>query len=102
MKTKQVNKYILVPIPINKRLLTLWVPLSFDKDLTPISLYVSTLDSDDDVKFSFYEHLDRTIQAVPNHDKLLILGDFNPRVGRDYQLWSGVLGREDTGKCNAN
>ena len=35
-------------------------------------------------------------------DKLILLGDFNVRVGTDQQTWEGVIGTEGVGKCNSN
>ena len=37
--------------------------------------------------------LDALIAAVPKSVKLIILGDFNARVGTDHHAWSGVIGQ---------
>ena len=56
----------------------------------------------DEVKVKFYNDLDDIICATPHSDKLIILGDFNARVGTDHQTWEGVIGPEGSGKCNSN
>ena len=40
--------------------------------------------------------------AAPRTDKLILLGDFNTRVGTDHQTWEGVIGPEGVGTCNSN
>ena len=56
----------------------------------------------DEVKIKFYDDLDSVISAAPRTDKLILLGDFNARVGIDHQTWEGVIGSEGVGKCNSN
>ena len=56
----------------------------------------------DDVKDKFYEDLDNLLKSVPSQNKLILLGDFNARVGSDYQTWEGVLGRNGVGNINSN
>ena len=56
----------------------------------------------DDIKEKFYEDLDNLLKTVPSQDKLFVLGDFNARVGTDYQTWEGIIGRNGVGKCNSN
>jgi len=53
-------------------------------------------------KECFYEQVDRAVQAEPHKVKVLVLGDFNARVGKDYNLWHKVLGRHGLGKENSN
>ena len=78
------------------------IPLSRGRHLTLLSVYAPTLDSDDAVKDSFYDILDSTIHRTPHDDKLIILGDFNARVGKDQHLWEGILGRHGIGNMNSN
>lgn len=55
-----------------------------------------------EVKDKFYEELDSVISAVSDSDKLIVLGNFNARVGTNFQTWEGVIGRNGVGKCNSN
>ena len=55
-----------------------------------------------EVKDKLYDDLDSVISAAPRTDKLILLGDFNARVGTDHQTWEGVIGSEGVGKCNSN
>ena len=56
----------------------------------------------DEVKDKFYEDLNAVITTVPSTDKLIILGDFNVRVGSDSTTWEGVIGQYRVGNCNSN
>ena len=102
MKKCLVEQLNLAPTGINERLMTLRIPLKRSKYLTLISVYARTLTSDDETKDSFYDDLHRTIRSVPKNDKLVVLGDFNARVGRDHLLWDGLIDKHGHGNCNAN
>ena len=56
----------------------------------------------DEVKDKFYDDLDSVISATPRTVKLILLGDFNARVGTEHQTWKGVIGTEGIWKCNSN
>ena len=92
----------MLPVGINERLMKLRIPLSRIRYLTIISAYAPTLTSPDDAKEQFYEQFCQVIRSTPTSDKLVILGDFNARVGRDYSSWKGVHGRHGEGKINDN
>ena len=102
IKTRLVEQFNLAPTEINERLMTLRILLKRSKYLTLISVYAPTLTSDDETKDSFYDDLHRSIRPVPKNDKLVLLGDFNARFGRDHLLWDGLIGKHGHGNCNAN
>ena len=66
------------------------------------SAYEPTKTNPDEVKDQFYDDLDSVISAAPRTDKLILLGNFNARVGTGHQTWEGVIGSEGVGKCNSN
>lgn len=95
----QLQEY---PLGINERLMTLRLKLSSERFATIVSAYAPTLQADEPTKDAFYHQLDTTINNTPREDKLIILGDFNARVGTDYTLWPEVLGKHGVGKMNDN
>ena len=76
------------------------LPLSSKRHATIVSAYAPTMTNPDEVKDKFYDDLDSVISATPRTDKLILLGDFNARVGTDHQTWEGVIETEGIGKCN--
>ena len=71
--------------------------------VTILCAYAPTTKAPPSVKSSFIEELQDCLDSVPQDDTLLIMGDFNARVGvydDDDELWSGVLGKHGIGVCN--
>ena len=67
-----------------------------------ICAYAPTNCSEDETKDSFYEELDSTIKSIPTSEQIILLGDFNARVGGDYESWNVCLGKHGIGKMNNN
>jgi len=78
------------------------IPLTNSRYATLISAYAPTLDAEEESKDRFYSQLHTLFQSIPHDDKIILLGDFNARVGRNHQLWQGIMGRHGVGKCNDN
>lgn len=67
-----------------------------------ISVYAPTLMANSETKDEFYENLSATIQQIPSKDQVILLGDFNARVGTDCESWPSCLGQFNVGKMNEN
>uniref|UniRef100_A0A183SEX3 Endo/exonuclease/phosphatase domain-containing protein n=1 Tax=Schistocephalus solidus TaxID=70667 RepID=A0A183SEX3_SCHSO len=73
-----------------------------DQFATIISAYAPPMTSSDAAKDEFYEDLHALLATVSKVDKLIVLGDFNARVGTDRATWQGVLGPHGLRSCNDN
>ena len=72
-------------------------------NLTVIQVYAPTEASSEEEKDQFYEILNTELQQVYAHDVLLLMGDFNAKVGCDNErVWSGAVGRFGIGARNDN
>ena len=91
-----------LPKGVSERLMTMRIRLSGKNYATIVSAYAPTMTYPDEEKENFYESLKTTIGRVPRSDKLIVLGDFNARVGRDHETWERVIGHHGMGNENAN
>ncbi|KAL8621572.1 hypothetical protein ACOMHN_026243 [Nucella lapillus] len=82
--------------------MSLRLPVQENGFATLISIYAPTLQADAGVKEAFYRDLHNILQQVDSRIKVLILGDSNARVRRDFKVRKGVLGRHGIGNCNHN
>ena len=86
---------------ISDRLMTLRLQLEAGNYLKIVSVYGPTMQRPQEEKESFYSQLSNAIK--PNKgDYIIVLGDFNARVGCDWTLWPDVLGRHGVGRMNSN
>ena len=102
IRTSIVPKLDTLPKGISDRLMTLRLPLARGTYITLVSAYAPTMTYSQEAKEQFYHTLQEVINEVPATDKLLLMGDFNARVGRDQNAWPTVIGSHGVGKMNAN
>nr|VZI41647.1 unnamed protein product [Spirometra erinaceieuropaei] len=86
-----VGRLPCLPQGINDRLMSLRLPLWGGKFATIISAYAPTMTNPDAVRDKLYEDMHALLATVSKADKLIVLGDFNARVGTDHTAWRGVL-----------
>ncbi|BHF67956.1 hypothetical protein SprV_0301098500 [Sparganum proliferum] len=98
-----VGRLPCLPQGINDRLMSLRLPLRRGgKFATIISAYAPPMTSPDAARDKFYEDLHALLATVSKADKLIVLGDFNARVGTDHTAWRGVLGPHGLRGSNDN
>nr|VZI25818.1 unnamed protein product [Spirometra erinaceieuropaei] len=93
-----------LPQGINDRLMSLRLPLrDGSKFATIISAYAPPKSSPNAAaRGKFYEDLHALLATVSKADKLIVLGDFNARVGTDQTAWRGMLGPHGLPGINDN
>ncbi|BHF73847.1 hypothetical protein SprV_0401693100 [Sparganum proliferum] len=98
-----VGRLPCLPQGISDRLMSRRLPLRRGgKFATIISAYASPMTSPDAARDKFYEDLHALLATVSKADKLVVLGDFNARVGTDHTAWRGVLGLHGLRGSNDN
>ena len=87
--------------PVSDRILTARFHSKYAK-LTVVICYSPTEDSEEEEKEVFYDQLQKTVEDTPVHDVLLLLGDFNAKVGTNNEGKERVMGKQGCGIINGN
>ena len=74
------------------------------RNITVISGYAPTNDTDVQEKENFYENLEEVCNRIPRYDMVIIMGDFNAQIGKqEYQQQvAGPYTIHDTSNENGN
>ena len=97
-----VTKLREMPGPASDRTMAMRLPLSKDNFATIIGVYAPTMTNPDKNKEPFYNQLENVLSDIPRTDNLLLIGDFNARIGRDNDKWPLVMGKHGIGKCHSS
>ena len=87
---------------MSERLITLRIPIGKACFLTVVNVYAPTMSYSNEDKDAFYRLLTNTVDKISSADKLLLLGDFNARVGKDFTTYEGVIGKHGKGNKISN
>ena len=86
-----------MPHPVSDRIMTMRIPLTKDRNA-----YAPTMTNPEENNETFYSQLKGTLRNIPSTDKLLLIGDFNARIGRENDKWPSTLGKYGIEKYNSN
>ena len=76
--------------------------LSNQHSATLFRVYSLPIQADPSEKDIFYSNLNSLPRYISIDGKVIILDDFNARVGRDSAAWKGAIGRYCVGDYNDN
>ena len=68
-------------------IMTMRIPLTKNRNATIVSEYAPTMANSVENKETFYSQLKGTLRNIPSTDKLLLIGNFNERIGRENHKW---------------
>jgi len=89
------------PKPVNERMIELQLPLTQNRYCTVIPAYAPTMTNSADKTNEFYAQINETLGNISDFDKIILLGDFNARIGINNNTWKNLIGNFGTGKVNS-
>ncbi|KAK2162155.1 hypothetical protein NP493_1535g01003 [Ridgeia piscesae] len=73
--------------------MTMRLPLSKEDNFATItSVYAPTMTNPDENKEAFYNQLASVLSGIPHTYKLLLIGGFNAKIGKENDKWPLVMG----------
>jgi hypothetical protein len=87
--------------PVNDRIITARINMK-NNNFTVVQCYAPTNVADIEDKEVFYSTLNRTMGSIPKEDIVLLMGDFNAKVGTDNNGLEDIMGKNGIGEKNEN
>jgi Reverse transcriptase (RNA-dependent DNA polymerase)/Endonuclease-reverse transcriptase len=69
-------------------------------NMSVIQVYAPTADCSENEIEQFYDNLQQQIDNIDNKDILIIMGDWNAKVGTDQKTWGETIGNQGYGDAN--
>ena len=72
------------PKGISERIMMMRISMNSKNSITLINVYAPTMTYPEEEQEAFYYQLREVLNSVPAADRIILLGDFNARVGGDH------------------
>ncbi|KAL9976159.1 hypothetical protein ACROYT_G013418 [Oculina patagonica] len=96
MMSKEASRALESWNPVSDRIITARFNSKHIKT-TIIQVYAPTNDADTDEKDGFYDLLQQVYDRTPQHDIIIIMGDWNAKLGHQLEGENGVVGKHGLG-----
>ena len=93
----QAAKALIAWQPVSERIITARIQSRHTKS-TIVQVYAPTEEADHTDKDDFYEQLQDTLNRVPNHDVVILIGDLNAQIHRNREGLEHVIGPHGTAR----
>ena len=88
--------------PVSENILRMQLK-SHTGHVSVIAVYTPTNEAGNEEETKkFYQSLQECVSKIPKRDMLLVMGDFNARVGNDSNAWQDTIGRFGPEKQNGH
>ena len=101
MLNKEAYKALITWEPISDRIMTARFSSRFSK-ITIVQAYAPTNEGEDSSKDNFYDKLQETMNKIPNHDLVILMGDFNAQITSNRQGYEKTIGPHGIGRPTDN
>jgi exonuclease III len=103
MLAKQAQKALMEWEPLGARMIRATFKTSNPGiKLNIVQCYAPTNDSEELIKEEFYHKLERVVGKLRSKDLTILMGDFNPKIGRDNWGCEETMGKHGLGEKNEN
>ena len=99
--SRKMKDHLVEWLPVSERLMKARFKTKH-RHMTIVQGYAPTEEADLGDKEAFYSSLDGLLATVPKRDVVLMMGDFNARVGADNNGLDQVMGPHGIGRQNEN
>jgi exonuclease III len=87
--------------PVNERIITARLATKYGK-ISVIQCYAPTEEYDLDKKEEFYSLLNNVVDDIEKKDAMILMGDFNAKVGCNNEEVQHIMGTHGIGDRNEN
>ncbi|XP_072025376.1 craniofacial development protein 2-like [Amphiura filiformis] len=95
---KPITKSVIGYNPVNERVMTLRLQGS-PINISVMQVYAPTTDAPDSEIMEFHEMIQGTLDSIPKRDLLIVLGDWNAKIGKSSEE-SDIVGKHGLGTRN--